>query len=77
VARAYQQLQADGVLEVVRGMGLQVAAAAVKHCLGERQKLIRARIGQALAEARQSGLDAEELRQFVEAELAVALREGE
>ncbi|MCA9144036.1 MAG: GntR family transcriptional regulator, partial [Planctomycetales bacterium] len=26
VARAYQQLQTDGVLEQVRGMGLEVAA---------------------------------------------------
>ncbi len=31
VARAYQQLQTDGVLEQVRGMGLEVAADAVKH----------------------------------------------
>jgi hypothetical protein len=56
---------------------LEVAAGAVKHCRSERQKLVRARIGQALAEARQSGLDADELRQFVEAELAAVLREGE
>ncbi|MCA9124970.1 MAG: GntR family transcriptional regulator, partial [Planctomycetales bacterium] len=32
VARAYQQLQTDGVLEQVRGMGLEVAADAVKQC---------------------------------------------
>jgi GntR family transcriptional regulator len=51
VARAYQKLQADGVLQSVRGMGLEVAADAVVQCRAERQKLIRARIAQALVEA--------------------------
>ena len=48
VARAYQQLQADGVLEQVRGMGLEVAVDAVKHCRSERKKLVQGRIQQAL-----------------------------
>ena len=36
VARAYQQLQADGVLETVRGTGLEVTTGSVKHCRSER-----------------------------------------
>ncbi len=76
VARAYQKLQADGVLQSVRGMGLEVAADAVGQCRAERQKLIRARIAQALVEARQSGLDAEELRKLVDNELSAALNDG-
>ena len=76
VARAYQQLQADGVLQTVRGLGLEVAADAVKHCRTERQKLIRTRVAQALTEARKSGLDADELRTLVDNELSAVLNDG-
>ena len=41
VARAYQQLQADGVLASVRGMGLEVAEGAVEPCCQERRRLIQ------------------------------------
>jgi GntR family transcriptional regulator len=76
VARAYQQLQADGVLQQVRGMGMEVAADAVKQCKSERQTLIQDRIRQALVEAKQSGLDGDELRQIVEKQLTSVLRDG-
>ena len=75
VARAYLQLQADGVLEMVRGLGLEVTAGAVKLCRAERQKLVQARLRQALVEANQSGLTGEELRQLVDAELSAVMRE--
>ena len=70
VARAYRELQADGVLEPVRGTGLAVAAGAHERCRDERITLIRARLQQALAEARQSGLTTEELRTLIEDQLA-------
>ncbi len=70
VARAYRELQADGVLESVRGTGLAVAAGADKRCRTERVKLIRQRLKQVLVEARQSRLDAGQLRSLVESELA-------
>jgi GntR family transcriptional regulator len=76
VARAYQQLQADGVLEQVRGMGLEVAADAVKQCKGERQTMIQERIREALVEAKQSGLDGDALRQIVEKQVASVFRDG-
>ncbi len=76
VARAYQQLQADGVLAGVRGMGLEVATGATTHCRDERWKLIQARIRQALAEAKQSGVADEELRRLVEQELSAVLEGG-
>ena len=76
VARAYQQLQADGVLEQVRGMGLEVAADAVKQCKSERHKMIQDRIRQVLVEAKQSGLEEDELRQIIEKQLTSALRDG-
>ena len=70
VARAFRQLQADGVLETVRGMGLQVAAGAQQQCRQERVTLIRQRLQQVLVEARQSRLAADELRALVDGELA-------
>ncbi len=70
VARAYRRLQADGVLESVRGMGLQVAAGADKQCRSERVELIRERLQQVLVEAKQSRLEADQLRALVEGELA-------
>jgi GntR family transcriptional regulator len=70
VARAYRQLQADGVLESVRGTGLAVAPGAEARCRSERVELIRERLQQVLIEAKQSRLDGKELRAMVEAELA-------
>ena len=68
VARAYQQLQADGVLQAVRGMGLEVAPGAVSPCKQERKRLIHERLRSVLSEAKQSGLTLDELKQFVDRE---------
>ena len=57
VARAYRQLQDDGVLTSVRGTGLAVAAGAAQRCREERVELIRVRLEQVFAEARQSRID--------------------
>jgi GntR family transcriptional regulator len=74
VARAYRQLQDDGVLEPVRGTGLSVAAAARRHCQAERGKLIRARLRLALEEALLSGLDADDIHSLMHDELTSARR---
>lgn len=74
VARAYRQLQDDGVLEAVRGTGLAVAAAARRQCQSERTKLIRARLRAVLEEAAGSGLDAQEIEQLIRAESIAARR---
>ncbi len=75
VARAYRQLQAEDVLQTVRGMGMAVAEHAPRRCRTERVTLIRTRVRQVLAEARRSRLDAGELRALVEAELAAVEQE--
>ena len=41
VARAYRELQVEGVLAPVRGTGLEVTPHAAKHCAAERVSLIR------------------------------------
>ncbi len=74
VARAYRQLQDDGVLEVVRGTGLAIAAAARRQCQTERSKLIRTRLRLVLEEALHSGLDAEDIESLMHDELANARR---
>ncbi len=74
VARAYRQLQDDGVLETVRGTGLAVAAAARRQCQSERTKLIRARLRLVLEEARHSGLDSEGIASLVHGELEAVQR---
>ena len=75
VARAYRQLQTDRVLELVRGTGLAVAAGAEERCRVARVQLIRARLRQALMEARQSRLHLQQLRELVEHELTAVERE--
>jgi GntR family transcriptional regulator len=74
VARAYRELQEDGVLDNVRGMGLAVSAAARRHCQTERTKLIRARLRLALEEALHSGLESADIESLMQTELAAASR---
>ncbi len=62
VARAYRELQADNVLQPLRGTGLEVTAAAYKKCRDDRAALIRSRLRSVLEEARQSGLSADDVR---------------
>jgi GntR family transcriptional regulator len=70
VARAFRQLQADGVLQTVRGTGLAIAQGAAQRCRAERVELIRARLVQVLSEAKQSRLDPDELRALIDRELS-------
>jgi GntR family transcriptional regulator len=70
VARAYRELQADNVLQPLRGTGLEVTAAAYKKCRDDRAALIRTRLRSVLEEARQSGLAADDVRALTEGELS-------
>lgn len=71
VARAYRELQAEGVLEMVRGVGLEISSKAVKRCQQERDALIRERMRSVLTEARQSQFDDAELQRMFDEELAL------
>jgi GntR family transcriptional regulator len=74
VARAYRQLQDDGVLAAVRGTGLAVAPSAQRQCQTERSKLIRVRLRNVLQEAAQSGREQNEIEQIFRAELIATRR---
>lgn len=72
VARAYRELQSEGILEMVRGIGLEISPKAVKRCLQDRDALIRERLRSVLIEARQSQLDDAELQEMFDAELTAS-----
>jgi len=65
VAKAYQQLQAAGILELLRGRGVVVTQKAPSMCRDARRVLITARLRQTLTEALHSGIAADDLRQML------------
>jgi GntR family transcriptional regulator len=69
VARAYHRLQDDGVLTSIRGTGLAIAAGAANLCSEQRVELIRVRLEQVFAEAKQSRIDPAKFRTLVEQQL--------
>lgn len=69
VARAYQQLQQEDILESLRGRGLVVRAGATVTCRQMRRELISQRLHTILSEARQSGLAETEITNLVEQHL--------
>src|SRR5262245_40202258 len=70
VARAYRELQSEGVVDALRGTGLAVTSTARRRCMEERMRLVRLRLRQVLIEAKQSQLESNELRTIVDEELA-------
>ena len=70
VARAYRELQAENILETVRGTGLEVTKSALKKCRTDRVGLIRERLRSVLDEAQNSQLAYDEIRDLTEAELS-------
>jgi GntR family transcriptional regulator len=70
VARAYRELQADGVIEPVRGTGLQVAEGAPARCRQARSEFVRQRLRYAFDEARQTALDPAEIETILREEWA-------
>src|SRR5205809_518866 len=61
VARAYRELQSQGLLDPVRGTGLQVAEGAAERCRQARSEFVRDRLRAAIEEARQTKLDPAEI----------------
>ncbi len=70
IARAYQQLQGDLVLEPLRGRGMIVRRDSVPRCTKARNSLVADGVRRALSDALAGGMTAAELRELFEAELA-------
>jgi GntR family transcriptional regulator len=69
VARAFNQLQADGVIETLRGRGMVVRDAAVDICSAERESVLDERIGGVLSEAWNAGLSRVQIKSMVDIHL--------
>ncbi|MEL6894573.1 MAG: GntR family transcriptional regulator [Planctomycetota bacterium] len=65
IARAYQELQAQQVLQPLRGRGLVVRNDAVTRCTQTRNRILQQGIDAAIATAVHSGLAHEDIRQMV------------
>jgi GntR family transcriptional regulator len=65
VAKAFQQLQSDGVVVPLRGKGLAVRDEAVEPCRIARREILEDRIRSAIAEALHGGLSTKEVRRLV------------
>jgi GntR family transcriptional regulator len=76
VARAYRELQSEGILAPVRGTGLEVTPHAEKHCAAERVALIRERLRSVLHEAIRSRLGLAEIRTLLDEEYARLDKKG-
>lgn len=69
VARSYRELQRDGIIEAVRGTGMQVTPDAKAKCQKERKRLIRERIASVLEEAYASRVERSDVEQWIEREI--------
>jgi len=69
VARAYQDLLADGIVETLRGRGLVVCSGSLKRCRDQRRSMIAERLKSALTEALHGGLEADDIREIVDKQL--------
>ncbi len=72
VARAYRELQTEGLIEPVRGTGLQVAEGAAERCRDARRGYVRGRLRSAIDEARASAMDLDEIEAILRDEWAKA-----
>ena len=69
INRAFQQLQADGALESLRGRGLAVRGDAIEACVDARRNLVAERLRGALTEALHAGLSSQQIRQILDDQL--------
>ena len=69
VARAFRDLQDQNILQTVRGTGVAVTKGAKAKCISARTRVIRDRLRDVFAEARQSQLDDDDLQEIISSEL--------
>jgi GntR family transcriptional regulator len=65
VARAFTELQNEGVIESLRGRGMVVCDDAVAICKRDRDDALAERVGDSLAEAWHAGLDEKRIQAIV------------
>lgn len=70
IARAYQSLQTDLVLEPLRGRGMIVRRDSIQRCRKARNNLVADGVRRSLADAIAGGMTPDDLRELFESELA-------
>ena len=73
VAKAYRELEREGLTYSRKGAGIYVTNGAAGACRKARREEVAECVGQALREAARSGLSPEEVRKMVERELRAAM----
>jgi GntR family transcriptional regulator len=68
VAKAYLQLENEGLITARRGKGMEVTPDAPAACRRKRHDILRKRLGEALREAL-TAISADELRRVVDEEI--------
>jgi GntR family transcriptional regulator len=69
VAKVYQLLQQEGLVELQRGRGTYVAHPSRPRSLAERRRLIAPAVRQLVAEAQHLQIDRDELYELIEGHL--------
>ncbi len=69
ISKAYARLEANGVIERVRGTGMRVRATVASGSIAERQQELRPLVEQAVVRARQLQLNHEQLLNLVQSVL--------
>lgn len=69
VARAYQELERQGVVTARRGKGMEVTPEAPRLCREARRDILGGRLRDVLREAVSSGLPMADIRRLVDEEL--------
>jgi GntR family transcriptional regulator len=72
VARAYRDLEREGIVTTRRGLGVFLSENAAKLCRDGRREDIRAKLEEVAAEARRAGISGAELREEIERALSDA-----
>ena len=76
VAKAYRELEHEGVIELRQGAGAFVTDKAPSKEAAERLKAAQVLVAQGIERLRARGITDDEIRRLVEAELAGTHREG-
>ncbi len=69
ISKAYARLEADGVIERVRGTGMRVPPATIRGSVAQRQQELRPLVEQAVVRARQLQLGDEQFNHIVQSVL--------
>jgi GntR family transcriptional regulator len=76
VAKAYRELEHDGVVELRHGAGAFIAAQARRRKLADKVRVAQPLVAAAIERLRAAGLNDEEIRRLFEAELAGLTKTG-